>query len=321
MNYFAQTLNEMTADLDKFFSQSNPLRSILILFASMVIAYWLSDLIAKIIVRFAQKVAARSDSESDDTRALRLRQVETYLSVTIAIVRTMVVVVVGFVMWLTISPVADSSMAAIGAGTVFIVVAGQTIGILLRDITAGSVMIAERWFNVGDFIKVEPFWDVAGVVERFTLRSTRIRALNGEIIHIHNQHMTAVHITPRGLRTMEVEVFVRDRDKGEKALREIINTMPSGKLMVARQLRIMEIEKWGDDLWQFTIQGQTAPGREWLIEKYFIDAIKAIDEGVDKAKRLVIHEPIVHFADPEAERKFKRAVRLAREKDSPIPEK
>jgi small-conductance mechanosensitive channel len=73
-----------------------------------------------------------------------------------------------------------------------VVVAGQTIGIILRDLTAGSVMITEGWYKIGDFIKIEPFMEVAGVVERFTLRSTRLRALNGEIIWVHNQNITTI---------------------------------------------------------------------------------------------------------------------------------
>ena len=59
----------------------------------------------------------------------------------------------------------SSSAAAIGAGAFFVVIAGQTVGIILRDLTAGSIMITEGWFKIGDFIKIEPFWDVSGVVE------------------------------------------------------------------------------------------------------------------------------------------------------------
>lgn len=309
-----ENINRATDEVQRFFAQPNAYRAVIILILSMIAAYWLSHFIAKIIVKTAQIVATHSDKESDEDRVLRLRQIETYLSITIAAMRAFVVAVVGYIAWKMLVPTASSSIAAIGAGTFFIVFAGQTVGILLRDITAGATMIIEKWFTVGDFIKVEPFWEVQGVVERFTLRSTRIRTISGEIVWMHNQHMTAVHVTPRALRTMAVDVFVHDRVEGEKAIEKIINTVPTGPTLLARPLRIKYAERWDDELWRITVIGQVPPGREWLIDKYFIDALKEIDEDKKKADRIIIHEPIARFADPDADRRFKRAVRVAKDK-------
>lgn len=307
-------INAALADIEKFFAQPNSFRSLLIMLFSIIIAYWFSHFLAKGIIKFAQVVAAHSDNESNDERLVRLRQIETYLSVAVAAVRAIVVVIVGYLVWTSLSPRSNSSIAAIGAGTIFVVVAGQTVGILLRDITAGATMIIEHWFNVGDYIKVEPFADVSGVVERFTLRSTRIRSLSGEVVWVHNQQMMAVHVTPNALRTMAVDVFVRDRVEGEQAIEDLINTIPTGPTMLARPLRIKYAERWGEGLWRITVVGQTPPGREWLIEKYFVNAIIAIDDGKETKDRLFLHEPIARYADSEADRRFKRAVRVRSEK-------
>lgn len=303
-------LNRAVDDVQKFFAQPNAYRALLTLVISMIVAYWLSKFIAKGIVRIAQVVATHSDNETNEERFIRLRQVETYLSVAVAVVRALIVAVAGYVVWTAFIPSSSSSIAAIGAGAFFIVFAGQTVGILLRDITAGATMIVEKWFNVGDFIKVEPFIEVAGVVERFTLRSTRIRTISGEAIWMHNQHITAVHVTPKALRTLAVDVFVRDRVEGEKAIEDIIGTVPTGPTLLARPLRIKYAERWNDDLWRITVVGQLPPGREWLIEKYFVDALKEIDTGKKREDRIIIHEPIARFADPNADRRFKRAVRV-----------
>lgn len=112
-----------------------------------------------------------------------------------------------------LSPAASSSTAAIGAGALFIVLTGGTIGVMLRDLTAGTAMIAGQWFNVGDYIMVVHFIDVGGVVERATLRSTKLRSLSGEIIWLHNQHIHGIKVTPRGIRTMAVDIFVNDEKK------------------------------------------------------------------------------------------------------------
>jgi len=305
-----RSLNEVV----QFFSEGNSFRSLLILLVSILVAYWLSRFIAQGIIKVAQIVGAHSDVESNEERLIRLRQIETYLSVTVAIVRAIIVTVVAYIAWTTLSPASNNSIAAIGAGTIFVVFAGQTLGIILRDVTAGATMIIEKWFNVGDYIKVEPFGDVAGVVERFTLRSTRIRTLSGEVVWVHNQQMMAVHVAPRGVRTMAVDVFVRDRVAGEREIEKLISTVPVGPTLLARPLRIKYAERWDDELWRITVIGETPPGREWLIENYFVNAIKEIDEGKKPADRIFIHEPIARYADPKADRRFRRAVRLQKEK-------
>lgn len=307
-------VDNITREFQQFLSEPNAYRSVLLLVATIVITYWLSHFLARGIIRIGQAVAKRTDNESDDERFVRLRQVETYLSVTVAIVRVVAVAVVAYIAWRIISPTANSSLAAIGAGTIFIVVAGQTLGIVLRDVTAGSVMIAERWFNVGDFIKIQPFLDVSGVVEELTLRSTRLRSLSGEVIWIHNQQIHGVHVTPRGVRTIAVDIFVRDRVRGEQAIGKIINTVPTGTMMMARPLRIKYAERWDDELWRITVVGETPPGREWLVEKYFVNALMEIDEDKKRSERLIVHEPIARYADSIADSRFKRAVRVNKDK-------
>lgn len=308
----SKTVKDAGGYVSEALKDTNPYRSIMILVCSIIVAYILSRFVAHGIIKIAQIISIRGENETSDERVIRWRQIETYLSVTVAIVRTFIVIIVAYVAWMILSPTAkaNSSLAAIGAGTIFVVVAGQTAGVLLRDITAGSTMIIEKWFNVGDYIKVEPFMDVAGVVERFTLRATKLRTLSGEVIWIHNQQMSAVHVTPNALRTMAVDVFVRDRIEGEKVIEQVINSVPTGPTMLARPLRIKYAEKWGDDLWRITVVGQTPPGREWLIQDFFMNAIKAIDEDKKTEKRNFVYPPIARFADSEADRRFKRAVRV-----------
>lgn len=313
-----QAFTAFYEDFVNFLTRPNAFRSIIIFILAIVIAYWLSRFMAQAIVWFAQKIAVRSDQESSDVRVMRLRQVETYLSIAVALTRALVVAVVAFFTWRAVSPFAStnvsSSAAAIGAGAFFVVIAGQTVGIILRDLTAGSIMITEGWFKIGDFIKIEPFWDVSGVVERFTLRSTRIRSLSGEIIWVHNQHITGVHVTPRGVRTMAVEVFVVDKERGEKAIKALIKAIPKGKTMLARPLKIVATEKWENGVWRITVVGQTPPGRDWLIQDYFVEAVKALDKGKKRTERLLANAPFARFADPDAERKFNRAVRVTQDK-------
>lgn len=303
-------MDVITTDIVNFFSEPNAYRSVLILVACIIVAYILSKFLADFIIKIAQKVAVHTENTSNEDRFIRLRQIETYLSVSVAIVRAAVVAIVAYIAWRLLSPAANSGAAAIGASAFFIVFAGQTLGMLLRDITAGAIMIIEQWFHVGDFVKIEPFIDVSGVVERLTLRSTKLRSLNGEVVWIHNQQIQAAHVTPRGVRTIAVDVFVRDEDKGLRTLKELAKAVPVSPTMLAAPLKVTKPEEWGGGLWRITAIGQTAPGREWLIENFFVNAIKDIDSTVrNKMNRVFVYDPIARYADPIADQKFKRAVR------------
>ncbi len=302
-------ISDIFREFEYFLVQPNAYRSILTLILAIVISYWLSRFLAKGIIRVAQYIGTRSDNSTDELSKFKLRRIETYLSITIAIVRALTVAVVAFFAWQYLSPAASSSTAAIGAGALFIVFAGGTIGVMLRDLTAGTSMIAEQWFNVGDYIRVEPFIDVGGVVERATLRSTKLRSLTGEVIWLHNQHIHGVKVTPSGIRTIAVDIFVNDKEKGEAIVQKVIDAIPVGTLLITKKPRIESVQQWGEELWRIIVFGYTAPGREWLMEQVFVNSIKTADSK-QKSKRIVMYDPIVRLADPEAEKNFKRAIRM-----------
>lgn len=300
--------NTANQEIAEFLASPNAYRSVLILVAAILFSYIVSKFLARGIVRLAQIVGTKSDVASSAQKQVRYRQIETYLSIAIAMVRALVVAVTAYVVWRMLSPTASSGAAAIGASALFIVVAGQTLGPVLRDITAGAAMITEGWFHVGDYVKIEPFIDVTGVVERFTLRSTKLRSLNGEVIWVHNQQIQAVHVTSRTARTYVVDVFTHEPSLAQAAIQEVIDAVPASAAMVKRPLKIADIQKW-NHLWHITIQGKTAPGREWLIENFFVNALKELDEDKKKVDRIFVFQPTARFADPKAEKEFRRFVR------------
>jgi moderate conductance mechanosensitive channel len=310
MEYLAETLiRDSVSELESFFAEPNAMRSIIILFLSVIFAYWLSSFLAKGIIKMAQFVAIRADNAPTESKQLKLLRIETYLSIATAVVRLLSVVVVAFFAWQFLSPAATPSVAAIGAGALFIVMAGGTIGVMLRDLTSGTAMITEGWYHVGDYVKFEPFIDVSGVVERATLRSPKIRSLNGEVIWLHNQYIQGVHVTPRGVRTTAIDIFVNNEEKGKELVKKVINTIPLGTLLITKKPTIKSIDRWGDDLWRIVVYGYTAPGREWLMDRIFVELINSMDEKMSQ-DNIIVYPPITRFADAEAEKNFKRAIKL-----------
>lgn len=292
------------------FSKVTSFRALWIIALVFISAYIVTRLVAAAIIMVAKSIAVRSDTTSDEERQIQLRRAETYLSVTIAFLRALIFAIAAYVALKLLLPERGALVTTIGAGTFFVVFANATIAPLLRDITAGVTMIVERWFSVGDFIRVEPFPEVSGVVERVTLRSTKLRNINGEVIYLHNQYIQGIKITPRGIRTIAVDIFVRDRKAGLALVSDIAKTLPTSPTMLASPLVVSSEEELSKDLWRITMMGQTAPGREWLIEDFVTNALKDADDH--KKNKIIVYGPMVRFADKTAEKRFKRAVRVSR---------
>jgi small-conductance mechanosensitive channel len=307
MSEISTQLNDIQDAATDYFKEANTIRGLVVI-VGVFLATWL---VIKILTRFtvgtAQLIADRADKSANEDRFVQWRQTETWLSVGMALVRAIVVGVAAYVALRLLFPGQQLLPATIGISTFFIIIAGATVGPLLRDLTNGATMILGKWFSVGDFIKVEPFGEVNGVVERVTLRSTKLRNVKGDVVYVHNQHIMAVHVTPRGARSLRMEIFVRNLEKGVARVEEVIKTLPVRQTMVVSPLVIAEKEKMADNLWRISVTGQTAPGREWVVEDYAREAMQSHDK--DKKEPLIVYGPLVHYDDAIAEKRFGRAVR------------
>lgn len=283
------------------------------LFLCVTVALLLGRLIAAILRKVVNVIGARADMSQNLQTVNRLRRYETFIVLSIAIIRTALVLLSLYVWWLIDHPYGQPT-ALIGASALLVVLTGAAVGPILRDISSGSVMMAEQWYGVGDHVRIEPFMDVGGVVERVTLRSTRVRSLNGEVIWINNQHIQGVKIAPKGIRTIALELFVNNAAKGEKLVVDTNRRLPVGPLLLVSPLEVVEIAEVGDKLWHITAVAETAPGREWLIEQSAVDLIKTMDE--ESAKPVIEHGPLARYADTEADKRFQRTITNARKKPS-----
>lgn len=301
------TIQRAIQAANNFTYNQGAIKFVAICIITLSIAYAVNRLIEKTAPRLAAKLTIRADKASKADRILQLKRAETFLSVAVAAFKTLMVFTAIFISYKWTMPTTQP-VAVIGVSAFFVILLSTTIGPLLRDISTGIIMIFEEWYNVGDLIAVEPFTGVSGVVEQITLRSTKIRSLTGEIIWLHNQHIQGIRRTPGGVRTIAIDVFVSDLEQGKHIVEQIIQTLPKGATMVARKMAIVETEQLSDRLWRIMATGQTTPGREWLIESFAVAAMVTNDND-NSFGPVIVHGPIVHYADPMAERRFKRAIR------------
>ncbi|MDB5184652.1 MAG: mechanosensitive ion channel MscS, small conductance mechanosensitive channel [Candidatus Saccharibacteria bacterium] len=288
--------------------------SLLILVLMLLAAGLIGRIMASALRYVVTKIGGQADKAVNLQTVNRLRRYETMVVLSIALMRTALFILALYLWWKTIHPDGRPT-ALIGASALAVIFVSSAVGPLLRDVAAGSLMMAEQWYGVGDHVKLEPFGDMQGVVERVTLRSTRIRGLNGEVIWVNNQNIQAVRIAPRGIRSLALELFVTNVAAGERLIEQTNKRLPIGPLLVITPLRIISEDQTGESLWHITAIAETAPGREWLIENSAVALMKDLDEA--NKSSVIAHGPLARFADIDAERKFNRSIHNARKRPKP----
>jgi hypothetical protein len=270
------------------------------------IAAWV---VARLSAWVAGKLLAWHDRRTGDvetlaTRATRMKRRETSVSV----LRT----------GITYVAVAAASIVAIGqltggvnkltaiAGASFaLVIAGFAAQRFLVDLLAGLAMFLERWYSVGDTVYI-PGLDLQGVVEELSLRSTKLRTLNGEEIRVHNSQIPAVRVRPLGVNELSVEFFVSDAERAARLVEGVSALMPQGPTAFVRRPVVDDVQHLSEALVRMRVRATVAPGREWLVENFLPSLLR------EKAEPgLILHGPVVLAFDEGATRSFERAARGA----------
>jgi moderate conductance mechanosensitive channel len=192
-------------------------------------------------------------------------------------------------------------LTALAGASFLLILVGFAIQRVLMDIIAGLVMFLERWYSVGDTIQI-PMHELQGIVEDVSLRHTRLRTLDGEVIHIHNSQIPSVRVLPSGAKELQLEVFVTDRERGVQMVESVAGILPEGPTTFIRRPRIDRVDELSETLVRISARAAVAPGREWLLDGFFADLIR------DRAEEgLIAHGPVTLSVDESAARSYSRA--------------
>jgi small conductance mechanosensitive channel len=278
--------------------------TIILLFA----AAWL---LARAAAFVALKVLVWNDRRSADhdlTKAgkmTRLKRRETQVSIVHAAITYLAF---GAAVVLSIGQLIGGvdRLTAIAGASFILILVGFAVQRVLMDIIAGLAMFIERWYSVGDTIQI-PMHELQGVVEDFSLRHTRLRTLDGEVIHIHNSQIPSVRVLPGGAKELRLEVFVTDQEQGIEMVDSVASILPEGPTTFFRKPRIEQIDELSETLVRISVRASVAPGREWLVDGFFADLIRERAEpGV------IAHGPVTLSVDESAARSYARASHLTR---------
>jgi small conductance mechanosensitive channel len=193
-------------------------------------------------------------------------------------------------------------LTAIAGASFLLIVTGFAVQRILIDILAGFTMFVERWYSVGDTVTLVAAVELQGVVEDVSIRRTKLRSLNGEVIQVHNGQITAARVLPRGVKELAIEIFVSKREAGERLVEDVARILPEGPTTFIRGPWISHVEELSPVLTRIRVHTTVTPGREWLAESFFTDLLKQrAPDG------LIVHGPVALAVDERATRSFARA--------------
>ena len=270
-----------------------------VLFASAWLIARTSAWVARHLLRWHDRQAEASTTAADRIATIKRRET------LVIVIRTGIgYAAFGTACVLAVTQLAGGfdRLATIAGASFLLVTLGFALQRVLVDLVAGLMMFVEGWYSVGDTIVAFAGTEVQGVVEDVSLRRTRLRALSGEVIQLHNAQISSVRVLPGGVKELSIELFVSKRDAAERLVGDLVPLLPGGPTTFIERPWIESVEELSHALTRMTMRTTVAPGREWLVEGFFADLLR------EKAPAgLIVHGPVTLAIDERANRSFARA--------------
>ena len=188
---------------------------------AIALAIGLSRVLKAIVGRLEQR------RPTEERELARLRSRETLVVLVATAIPYLTTIVVLIVLLSFFLPA-----AALGVSAFVAIIVGFAAQRFLRDVIAGGLIALERWYAVGDFVMIKPS-KAAGIVEQFGLRTTVLRALNGDRAYVPNSQIITAFWSPRGYRRYSIELLTNDPDEARRAIEDVGRRGPAGPLHVS----------------------------------------------------------------------------------------
>ena len=211
-----------------------------------------------------------------------------------------------------------STLSELGVNVAPLIAGAGVIGIavgfgsqkLVQDVITGIFLLFEDAVAVGDVVQLG---GLSGVVEQLSIRSIKLRAVDGSLHIIPFSAVTSVTNQTRDFAFAVIDVsidYAEDTDKVAEALRALAAEMrqdPRWRPVIRDDLDVMGVERLGDSGVIMRIRLKTEPTQRWAVARELNRRIKRrFDElGIDipyPHQKLVLEEkhPAKVISAPEA---------------------
>jgi small conductance mechanosensitive channel len=265
------THNELLAKSADWFV-AKPLTILLV----VVLAFIATRLLTRAIRRFVLRVEAAAAIE---THARVVQRAETIGLVMRSLVRAVVALIAGSTILGELG--VDLGPLIAGAG-----IAGVALGFgaqsLVKDFLSGMFMLVEDQFGVGDVIDVG---EASGTVEAVSLRTTRLRSVDGTLWHVPNGEIHRVgnksQEWSRALLDIEVS-YATDLNKAQEIIKRVADEMWHDdplKDSILAEPEVWGVESLGAHGVAIRLVVKTLPSDQWKVMRVLRQRIKDAFDG------------------------------------------
>ena len=252
-----------------------------------------------------QRYLARLTRDAQVARSARLRTLlpmfRTTLLVTICIVLGLIAL---SELGVNIAPL----LAGAGVLGIAIGLGGQK---LMQDVITGLFLLLENTMQVGDVVTLG---GLSGTVENLSIRTIRLRALDGSIHIVPFSAVTTVTNQTRdfGFAVMDISIGLNESpDRIGEVLKKVAGEMrdePRWDTAVLGDLEVLGLERFAAAVWVMRVRIRTTPSQRWAVAremnrriKYRFDEL-AIDSPMTSYKALKQDPPNVIEVPAEPEK-------------------
>ncbi len=248
-----------------------------------------------------------SDDEEEErvTRARREQRAEALGTLAESVVR---VAVWGFAILTALGTVGVNLAPLIAGAGVLGVAIGFGAQDIVKDFLSGVIMLIEDQYGVGDVIDAGA---ASGVVEEVSLRTTRLRDVNGVVWHIPNGSIGRVGNMTQEWSRMLIDVDVAyetDVDAAIELLGGIAERFQALEdvrdQLLGDPIEVLGVTALGDSGVTIRIIAKTVPGQQWAMGRRFRQYVKRELEAagieIPYPQRTVWHRGLPDAAMPPA---------------------
>lgn len=174
---------------------------------------------------------------------------------------------------------------------------------IVQDILSGVFLFAERQYGFGDVIRIAPVGatvGISGTVEEITLRTTKLRTINGELVIVPNGEIRQVTNLSKDWARAVLDIpLATDADvpQATDILREISQQIWADgdwSPLLLDAPNVMGIENFGVGYLQLRFVARTLPGKQWEVSR----ELRGRTAEAFREAGITSPPPVVAAADP-----------------------
>jgi moderate conductance mechanosensitive channel len=234
-----------------------------------------SILIARFVAWFGAKITERIDAQDQSSDALVRSEAAKHRHSLIQVITWAAIVLIYAIAGvLVLSRLGVPLASLIAPATVAGVALGFGAQRVVQDILAGFFIITERQYGFGDLIRISNLGSTTGVtgtVEDVTLRITRMRTVNGEVVFIPNGQISQVTNLSRDWARAVVDVplpATADINRVNSLLQGVGNDIHADESLRPLMLdapTVMGVESIDVGTFVIRIVARTLPGKQFVV--------------------------------------------------------